>query len=378
MNKISIFGLLVLSMFFLLGCQGVDISKISDADLARISEKAVVCEEPYIRFGTSCCLDEDNNNICDNDEVKSDATKLSTDTETSDVIDGGEINNPTTTEEDYSFEINWIENKGYGPKVGITGDVIKYSLSIGGVEESCKDKSCKGQLIVGDNSYNLAAKDIYLYVTNKLGLEDVLTKDNPAKAIAKININGKEYVSGSFYVVTDGDFLFMGETSSEALQKINAHYQNEEEFGLIDGMKIEIKSISKFSYLGAGMMGNVFNLELTSKTGQKINFVDICGEDIEDSTKCDLVFYINGGSKNNLYTLSSTEVEFGEEINPETKPETTFFYYCKEGECLENGYLESGDYVEVKILRTGTDIGGESSPTKLVGFFGQPATETTD
>lgn len=28
----------------------------------------IVCASPYIRFGSSCCLDQNNNNVCDNDE----------------------------------------------------------------------------------------------------------------------------------------------------------------------------------------------------------------------------------------------------------------------------------------------------------------------
>jgi len=32
------------------------------------SSKGVVCESPYIRFEDGCCLDKDDNKICDNDE----------------------------------------------------------------------------------------------------------------------------------------------------------------------------------------------------------------------------------------------------------------------------------------------------------------------
>lgn len=43
--------LLVLLVIFLFGCE------------------QVICSEPYIRVGTDCCLDEDNNKICDKDET---------------------------------------------------------------------------------------------------------------------------------------------------------------------------------------------------------------------------------------------------------------------------------------------------------------------
>ncbi len=29
----------------------------------------IVCNKPYILVGTSCCLDENNNSICDKDEI---------------------------------------------------------------------------------------------------------------------------------------------------------------------------------------------------------------------------------------------------------------------------------------------------------------------
>ncbi|UZE94298.1 MAG: hypothetical protein IB618_01870 [Candidatus Pacearchaeota archaeon] len=30
----------------------------------------VICNSPYIKVGTFCCIDKDNNNICDNDQPK--------------------------------------------------------------------------------------------------------------------------------------------------------------------------------------------------------------------------------------------------------------------------------------------------------------------
>ena len=59
---------MVLASLLIVGCEGVNISEVSDEDLERISEKAVVCNEPYIRFGTSCCLDQNGDGICDKDE----------------------------------------------------------------------------------------------------------------------------------------------------------------------------------------------------------------------------------------------------------------------------------------------------------------------
>lgn len=66
MNKYIIFFLIIL--FLLSGCQGIDLEQVSDDDLERIAEKAIVCEKPYMRFGTGCCLDQNDNSICDTDE----------------------------------------------------------------------------------------------------------------------------------------------------------------------------------------------------------------------------------------------------------------------------------------------------------------------
>lgn len=61
--------LILVTMVLIVGCEGVDVSKISDNDLNRISAAAVVCNEPYIRYGSNCCLDKNSNNICDKDEI---------------------------------------------------------------------------------------------------------------------------------------------------------------------------------------------------------------------------------------------------------------------------------------------------------------------
>jgi len=35
---------------------------------ANVGNNEVICNSPYIKVGSSCCLDQNNNNICDNDE----------------------------------------------------------------------------------------------------------------------------------------------------------------------------------------------------------------------------------------------------------------------------------------------------------------------
>ena len=69
MNK-PIFNVFFIILITLIaGCENVDVSKVSDKDLERISDKAVICNSPYIRVGIECCLDQNNNKICDKDET---------------------------------------------------------------------------------------------------------------------------------------------------------------------------------------------------------------------------------------------------------------------------------------------------------------------
>ncbi|MCK4589360.1 MAG: hypothetical protein KAT77_02885 [Nanoarchaeota archaeon] len=50
MKRTILFALIISTLLILSACQGI------------------VCNEPYIRFADSCCLDQNENNICDDDE----------------------------------------------------------------------------------------------------------------------------------------------------------------------------------------------------------------------------------------------------------------------------------------------------------------------
>ncbi|MFA5176206.1 MAG: hypothetical protein WC413_03025 [Candidatus Nanoarchaeia archaeon] len=63
-----IFGLLVISLFLISGCENIDINGISKNLTAEDVNKIIACETPYMRFETGCCLDQNNNKICDEDE----------------------------------------------------------------------------------------------------------------------------------------------------------------------------------------------------------------------------------------------------------------------------------------------------------------------
>lgn len=58
MTRKIIIALLIIAVFVLSGCKN------------GITGGAVVCNKPYILVGNDCCLDKNDNNICDKDEVE--------------------------------------------------------------------------------------------------------------------------------------------------------------------------------------------------------------------------------------------------------------------------------------------------------------------
>jgi len=71
MNKGVLIGILIALLFTIgAGCE-IDTEKLAKDVASENIDKLVVCETPYIRHSTSCCLDVNNNRICDNDEKAS-------------------------------------------------------------------------------------------------------------------------------------------------------------------------------------------------------------------------------------------------------------------------------------------------------------------
>ncbi|MBW2981422.1 hypothetical protein KY343_00950 [Candidatus Woesearchaeota archaeon] len=81
-HKITI-GLLIILTILISGCTDeqvamfrekyepeirAEVQDIVDESISAHAVNPVVCDAPYIRYGTGCCLDKNNNKICDNDE----------------------------------------------------------------------------------------------------------------------------------------------------------------------------------------------------------------------------------------------------------------------------------------------------------------------
>ena len=82
--------LIVVLCVFLSGCQLTGIGADSDE---------IVCNSPYMRHAAECCLDVDNNSICDIDEVEENAT----------IEDNSTVEN--TTEENTTEENTTVDNQ---------------------------------------------------------------------------------------------------------------------------------------------------------------------------------------------------------------------------------------------------------------------------
>lgn len=56
---------LLLSLVLLSACY----QQLSDEDLQRLADKMIVCNPPYMRFESGCCLDGNGNAVCDTDDM---------------------------------------------------------------------------------------------------------------------------------------------------------------------------------------------------------------------------------------------------------------------------------------------------------------------
>lgn len=52
----------------LLACSNIDLKNATPEDIEKIAAAVVICDDSYMRVGFECCLDANNDTICDNDE----------------------------------------------------------------------------------------------------------------------------------------------------------------------------------------------------------------------------------------------------------------------------------------------------------------------
>lgn len=66
-----------MGIVLLTACENLDLSKVSPEDAAKIANAAIVCPDNYLRFGVDCCLDKNNNSLCDKDEGQEQSNTIS-------------------------------------------------------------------------------------------------------------------------------------------------------------------------------------------------------------------------------------------------------------------------------------------------------------
>tara|TARA_Y100000310_G_C20680163_1_gene815466 strand:+ start:1077 stop:2279 length:1203 start_codon:yes stop_codon:yes gene_type:complete len=177
MNKLIILVFFIVLITLIAGCDDLDVSKLSDEDLERISEKAVVCDKPYIRIGMECCLDQNDNKICDRDEreltpeekekeEKSvETTKIQTKQQSGKIIkifEGDEIRSFDIWEDKIVFHAVTEDNGRY------TGAIYLYDISTNEQKRITYDSSSKRTpLIYNDlifwNDERFVDNNIFMY-----------------------------------------------------------------------------------------------------------------------------------------------------------------------------------------------------------------------
>ncbi|MFH1591974.1 MAG: hypothetical protein ABIB47_01260 [Candidatus Woesearchaeota archaeon] len=132
-------GLLLISLLVLAGCGagGIDVSKLSPEDI----DKVIKCEPPYIRHASGCCLDQNENKICDDDEgVDSPPTEpqepIEPETPPEPEEPQGELPEPTSNLDLADYPQPFLdENNIFNPKTTIVvGESAPASDTIGAVD----------------------------------------------------------------------------------------------------------------------------------------------------------------------------------------------------------------------------------------------------
>ena len=166
---ISLCVLCVLLLFFISGCKDVDLSKVSKEDINKI----IVCEPPYMRYASECCLDANNDSICDRDEgaippnPSATATKVSDenfgtgDIEIGKLKSGSKLTVPTT--------INVKQGEAVRANILVGNDGTcsssTFTLSLDGVEgKTCNSAQNICAKIISKNTVDIPAGEEAAFV----------------------------------------------------------------------------------------------------------------------------------------------------------------------------------------------------------------------
>ena len=156
--KKYIFIISILTLLLVSACD-INFSDLAESvdeeTAAKLSDAVVKCDDPYLRHGSECCLDQNANAICDEDEV------LGIPDVVDDAIGEDEVEEVMDEELSYPEEMGWVvyeESEWEGETY--------YTLG------SCVDSDAEGRHDLDSSGYGLAGT---VTVTDEFGVETVYT-----------------------------------------------------------------------------------------------------------------------------------------------------------------------------------------------------------
>ncbi len=117
MKSKLIIGLLIVSVFLLAGCNvntGEVVKEVREQLTQEDINKVITCNPPYIRYGAECCLDQNKNSICDNDENIVPKPQWScSDTDRGSIYEKGTIKGTSNDGQEFGSMTDYCSNEDY-------------------------------------------------------------------------------------------------------------------------------------------------------------------------------------------------------------------------------------------------------------------------
>jgi hypothetical protein len=199
-----------------LGCTNTQVPSEPAVNNTTTAEEKIVCNTPYIRFTDTCCLDQNNNSICDNDEPELQAAIAEKNRIAEDTVD--------YVNENFGFSATLKE-------INETNGVYKLALDADG-QVTYVYVTTDGKLIfltvmdtgktVTGTRDDVAAKTLN-FLSETFNTEITLDGIDSVSGVYKLHtdVNGEQ---ADVYVTTDGKLIFI---SSEAVVEDNKQIQAE-------------------------------------------------------------------------------------------------------------------------------------------------------
>lgn len=282
MKKIMIIMLLFVAIFA--GCSEVDLNNVN---LSQVSEedinKVIVCKDPYMRHGTGCCLDQNKNSICDNDEgnVNSNSNDKNTSPESNYTTKGAEMvseENLNDLQFNFMIEMETFKKNNFE---GFTCLTIEENA----VEEIKKCKNDKYLCMIYEDAVN----------------EEIICEDTEKKIVCGIM---EDAVSEYKECLKDYDSTWADMSDSEIVEdEIMCTEEWKPVCGKVEG---KLETFSNECYMNKEDAHFVYEGECKGNEEQNIDKVMIWV--VKDDNKSEIDIYSNGKIVDD-YEFSTTDIE---------------------------------------------------------------------